>query len=184
MFLDVCEFIMILGSLSANGWGCVPVFLAVWCRVSSTVACGRWVELGLSIEMEISGWAFVIWYYVGPGGCWWSNVLNSALLPRRHRPDMRPEQQDPVSHIVCLSFRLLIHKMGIIPPPSFLAPSGHKLPSSHQEFSMPQIQINAALSKEVTQHVFFSSVKGLANVQTEASLSIYLPNWIRHGGNL
>ena len=34
-----CEFIMSLDSLSANGWGCVPVLLVVWCRVSSTVAC-------------------------------------------------------------------------------------------------------------------------------------------------
>ena len=30
---------MILGSLSANGWGCVPVLLVVWHRVSCTVAC-------------------------------------------------------------------------------------------------------------------------------------------------
>ena len=35
----VCDLIMILGSLSANGWGCVPVLLIVWHRVSSTVAC-------------------------------------------------------------------------------------------------------------------------------------------------
>ena len=31
-----CELIMILGSLSANGWGCVPVLLVVWHGVSST----------------------------------------------------------------------------------------------------------------------------------------------------
>ena len=37
--LGVCGLIMILGSLSANGWGCVPVLLVVWHRVSSTVAC-------------------------------------------------------------------------------------------------------------------------------------------------
>ena len=35
----VCELIMILDSLSANGWGCVPVLLVVWHRVSNTVAC-------------------------------------------------------------------------------------------------------------------------------------------------
>ena len=35
----VCELSMILGSLSANGWGCVPVLLVVWHRVSSTVTC-------------------------------------------------------------------------------------------------------------------------------------------------
>ena len=35
----VCGLIMILGSLSANGCGYVPVLLVVWHRVSSTVAC-------------------------------------------------------------------------------------------------------------------------------------------------
>ena len=39
VFWDVCELIMILGSLSANRWGCVPVLLVVWHSVSSTVAC-------------------------------------------------------------------------------------------------------------------------------------------------
>ena len=39
VFCDVCDLIMILGSLSANGWGCVPILLVVWHRVSSTVAC-------------------------------------------------------------------------------------------------------------------------------------------------
>ena len=38
-FGGVCDLIMILGSLSANGWGCVPVLPVVWHRVSSTVAC-------------------------------------------------------------------------------------------------------------------------------------------------
>ena len=38
VFWGVCE-LMILGSLSANGWGCVPVLLVVWPGVSSTVAC-------------------------------------------------------------------------------------------------------------------------------------------------
>ena len=83
----VCDLIMILGSLSANGWGCVPVLLVVWHRVSSTVACWCWVELGLSVEMEISGRAFAIWYYMELGGLWWTNVLNSALPPQSHRPD-------------------------------------------------------------------------------------------------
>ena len=39
VFWGICELIMILGSFSANGWGCVPVLLVVWHRVSSTVAC-------------------------------------------------------------------------------------------------------------------------------------------------
>ena len=39
VFWGVCGLSMILGSLSANGWGCVPILLVVWHRVSSTGAC-------------------------------------------------------------------------------------------------------------------------------------------------
>ena len=39
VFWCVCELSMILGNLSANGWGCIPVLLVVWHSVSSTVAC-------------------------------------------------------------------------------------------------------------------------------------------------
>ena len=39
VFWGVCDLIMILGSLSANVCGRVPVLLVVWHRVSSTVAC-------------------------------------------------------------------------------------------------------------------------------------------------
>ena len=39
VFAVACDLIMILGSLTANGWSCVPVLLVVWHRVSSTVAC-------------------------------------------------------------------------------------------------------------------------------------------------
>ena len=39
VFWGVCELILILGSLSANGWACVPVLLVVWYGVSSNVAC-------------------------------------------------------------------------------------------------------------------------------------------------
>ena len=39
VFWGVCELIMILGSLFASGWGCVPVLLVVWHGVSSTGAC-------------------------------------------------------------------------------------------------------------------------------------------------
>ena len=46
VFWGVCDLIMILGSLSANGWGCVPVLLFVWHRVSSTVACWSLVGVG------------------------------------------------------------------------------------------------------------------------------------------
>ena len=39
VFWGVCELIIILGSVSANGLCCVPVLLVVWHRVSSTRAC-------------------------------------------------------------------------------------------------------------------------------------------------
>ena len=39
VFCGVCDLIMILGSLSANGWCCIPVLLVVWHRVSSTGPC-------------------------------------------------------------------------------------------------------------------------------------------------
>ena len=39
VFWGVCDLIMILGSLSANGWSCVPVLLVVWHGVSNTGAC-------------------------------------------------------------------------------------------------------------------------------------------------
>ena len=39
VFWDVCHLSMTLGSVSANGWGCVPVLLVVWHRVSSTIVC-------------------------------------------------------------------------------------------------------------------------------------------------
>ena len=39
VFSGVCDLIMILGSLSANGRGCVLVLLVVWHGVLSTGAC-------------------------------------------------------------------------------------------------------------------------------------------------
>ena len=48
VFWGVCGLIMILGILSANVWGCVPVLLVVWHRVSSTVACWSLSESGSS----------------------------------------------------------------------------------------------------------------------------------------
>ena len=55
VFWGVCELIMILGSLSANGWGCVPASLVFGMGHPALELAGRWVELGLSIETEISG---------------------------------------------------------------------------------------------------------------------------------
>ena len=46
MFLVLCELIMILGSLSGNGWGCVPVLPIVWHGVSSTGGCWLWIGAG------------------------------------------------------------------------------------------------------------------------------------------
>ena len=39
VFCSVRELAMILGSLSVNGWGCVPVLLVVCHGVSSIGAC-------------------------------------------------------------------------------------------------------------------------------------------------
>ena len=39
VFWGICELCMILASLSANGWGCVPVLLVVWHGMSSSGAC-------------------------------------------------------------------------------------------------------------------------------------------------
>ena len=55
VFWGVCELSMILGSLSADGWGCVPVLLLVWHGVSSTGACWLLSGAAFSIETEISG---------------------------------------------------------------------------------------------------------------------------------
>ena len=46
VFSGVCGLFMILGSLSATGWDCVPVLLVVWHRVSSTVPCWSLSEAG------------------------------------------------------------------------------------------------------------------------------------------
>ena len=59
----------------------------MWCPALELA--GHWVVLGLSLEMEISGRALIERYYMGPGGLWWSSVLNSVLPPQRLRPDTR-----------------------------------------------------------------------------------------------
>ena len=56
VYWAVCDFILILGSLSANGWGCVPVLVVVWHGVSSTGASWSLSGAGsFSVETEISG---------------------------------------------------------------------------------------------------------------------------------
>ena len=54
VFWGVCRLSMILVSISANWCGCVPVLLVVWHGVSSSGTCLSLVELGLSVEIEIS----------------------------------------------------------------------------------------------------------------------------------
>ena len=65
VFWGVCDLIMILGNLSANGWSCVPVLLVVWHKVSSNVACWllsgagsylvlRWRSLGELSPFDIT----------------------------------------------------------------------------------------------------------------------------------
>ena len=39
---------------------------------------------------------------MGPGGLWWSNVLNSALPPQRLRPGTRPEHEDHFNYTVII----------------------------------------------------------------------------------
>ena len=39
VFWGFCDLIMILGILCSNGWGCVPVLLVGWPKVSGIVAC-------------------------------------------------------------------------------------------------------------------------------------------------
>ena len=66
VFWGVCELIMILGSLSANGWGCVPVLPVVWYGASSCnllaiewswVLALRWRSLGQLLRIDIMwGW--------------------------------------------------------------------------------------------------------------------------------
>ena len=55
VFWSVCELSMTLGSLSANGCGCVPVLLVVWHGASSTGASWLLGGPGLNVEMKISG---------------------------------------------------------------------------------------------------------------------------------
>ena len=60
VFWGVCALIMILGRLSANGCGCVPVLLVFWYMVSSTVACWLLSGAGLNVEMEMSWRPFAV----------------------------------------------------------------------------------------------------------------------------
>ena len=88
VFWCACELSMILGSLSANGWGCVPVLL-VWYGVSSAGACwplGRagskhWVR---DLSGELSP-IYIMWDQKVSGGpmSWTrlSHLRSSGLTP-------------------------------------------------------------------------------------------------------
>ena len=57
VFWGVCDLIMILGSLSANGWGCVPVLLVV---------CLAWGVQHCSLLVVEWSWVLVLrWRPVG-----------------------------------------------------------------------------------------------------------------------
>ena len=57
VFWGVWVLSMVLGILSANGCGCVPVCYFSGMGRPALEPAGRWVELGLSVETEISGTA-------------------------------------------------------------------------------------------------------------------------------
>ena len=98
VFWCVCGLIMILGSLSANGWGCVPVLLVVWHRVSCTVGCSSLSGAGFwHCEGDLSE-IFTISCYVELGGLLWTSVLNLSLPLQWHSPDTWLEHQEPVLH--------------------------------------------------------------------------------------
>ena len=49
MFRGICALRMTLGSLSANGWGCVPTLLVVWPEVSQhlSLQAVRWGQVSV-----------------------------------------------------------------------------------------------------------------------------------------
>ena len=75
----VCELSITVGSLSADGWSCVPVLLVVPLEVSCTGACRKLVEPGFSVVMETLKKAYTDCYSLGPGILWWSNILDLVL---------------------------------------------------------------------------------------------------------
>ena len=106
---------------------------------------GHWVELGLSVEMEISGRALADWYYRGPGGLLWSSVLNSALPPQRLSPDTCLGHQDPVSHMSAASVVIIValflsQHLSMITYTLFLL-NWEKLKESWWEQEEPQSQL-------------------------------------------
>ena len=129
VFWGVCG-LMILGSLCANGWGCVPVLLVVWHRVSCTVAC--WLLSGAgSWHWDGGLWEiFTIWYCVELGGLLWTSVLNLALLPQWHNPDAWLEHQEPVLHTVLKIIKSKSHCKSKIERQADLASGESPLPGS------------------------------------------------------
>ena len=73
MFWGLYRFGMALGSLSANGQGCVPVLLQVWCEGPGLDLACLGVGPGLSAEMDAFGRAHHLLLcdnLEGWGGAW------------------------------------------------------------------------------------------------------------------
>ena len=99
VFCGVCVLIMILGSLCANGCGCVPVLLVVWHRVSSWVEW-RWIEWSWVLALR---WR-PLWEH-SLFDIMWSREFSGGPITELGSPTSeaqawhRPEHQDPVSHM-------------------------------------------------------------------------------------
>ena len=97
VFWGVCELSTTLGSLSADGWCCVPVLLVVWHEVSGTEACRQLGGNRSWCQDGTSGRAHSNQCSLGPGILWQSSILDSVLLSWRPRPDPRLGNQEPAS---------------------------------------------------------------------------------------
>ena len=87
-----------MGSLSADVWVYVFVFLVLWVRHPSLGAASSWVMLVLVYRWRPSWESSLInmpW-----GKEFFGGVLHSALPPQRLRPDLSPENRDPTSHFL------------------------------------------------------------------------------------
>ena len=66
VFCGGCGLRKTLGSLSSNGWGCVPILLLSGLRLSSTGVCRLLVGPGLGADMWTTGRAHTNQYSLGP----------------------------------------------------------------------------------------------------------------------
>lgn len=103
MFLGVFGFNMVLGILSGNVQGSVPVLLKYWHDVSCIGTCCFWVEFIFSVEMEAFGRLSSInvpwnqefsddpksctWVY-----CFWSSGPTSYVVSKLMKPHSKEEK--------------------------------------------------------------------------------------------